>query len=154
MGMDVYGKNADRKSGRYFRNSVWWWHPLWEYCAMISEVAAAVEHGHSNDGDGLDAEASRLLSRELRAAIKSGATKAYAKKRKEEIDAMPDIECEICDGTGKRTEAPNVGAGNIPCNGCAGRGRRRPSGESYHFSVENVASFAEFLAHCGGFEIL
>jgi hypothetical protein len=31
MGMDVYGE-----SGNYFRNNVWWWRPLANYCQAIA----------------------------------------------------------------------------------------------------------------------
>jgi len=55
MGMDVMGMNATSEKGEYFRNNVWWWRPLWDYCLNEhGDIAGQVEHGHSNDGDGLD----------------------------------------------------------------------------------------------------
>ena len=36
MGMDVFGKNPTDEKGAYFRNNVWFWHPLWDYCLHLS----------------------------------------------------------------------------------------------------------------------
>ena len=30
--------------------------------------------------------------------------------------------CDLCNGTGKRQNPPNIGAGNYPCNGCESTG--------------------------------
>jgi len=55
MGMDVYGNAPTQKEGEYFRNNIWWWHPLADYIELVApDEAAACEHWHSNDGDGLD----------------------------------------------------------------------------------------------------
>jgi hypothetical protein len=55
MGMDVYGRNPTSKEGEYFRNNVWWWRPLAEYCMEVApEIAARCEGWHYNDGDGLN----------------------------------------------------------------------------------------------------
>lgn len=149
MGMDVYGKNATSEKGHYFRNNVWWWRPLWDYCCAVSFVAQQVENGHSNDGDGLDADDSRTLSETLWAEIDSGRTLAYEKAYNDRLAAMPDEECEHCHGTGKRFDAYVQG----DCNGCEGKGSKRPFATWYPFTVENVREFAEFLKDCGGFRI-
>ena len=58
MGMDVYGKNQESEKGSYFRNNVWWWRPLWNYCEELhGDITRKVDSGYSNDGDGLDADA-------------------------------------------------------------------------------------------------
>jgi hypothetical protein len=36
MGMDVYGKDAVSEKGEYFRNNVWYWRPLWNYCIEVA----------------------------------------------------------------------------------------------------------------------
>ena len=60
MGMDVIGKKPKAEVGQYFRNNVWWWHPLWEYvCEVPPALANRVRYGHSNDGDGLRARLAR-----------------------------------------------------------------------------------------------
>lgn len=156
MGMDVYGKDPASKRGEYFRNNVWWWRPLWEYCQAVTADAAEVKHGQTNDGDGLDAKASRQLAAELERMIESGQTQAYADARTARLKALPDVMCDLCKGTGTRNDQHFQG----PCNGCvtsedkgAKPGWKRPWDCAYPFSVENVKEFAEFLKDCGGFKI-
>ena len=56
MGMDICGRNPTEECGVYFRNTVWWWHPLAVYCITVApDICAACKHWHTNDGDGLDA---------------------------------------------------------------------------------------------------
>ena len=31
MGMDVYGRRPKSERGEYFRNNIWWWHPLADF---------------------------------------------------------------------------------------------------------------------------
>ena len=171
MGMDVYGKNATSKKGEYFRNNVWWWHPLWDYCLELhGDICDNVEHGHSNDGDGLDAYEASLLSDRLLSDIATGVTADYEMKYRNAIADLPRKDCDFCDATGIRTD--NVGVENgMPerelspevaiivgrthgyCNSCNGEGKVLPWKANYPFSVDNVREFAEFLADCGGFEI-
>jgi DnaJ-class molecular chaperone len=147
--MDVYGKQAKTEKGEYFRNNVWWWHPLWDYCCSVSFVAQQVENGHNNSGDGLGAEDAKLLAETLRAEIDAGRTLQYETEYMASLKAMPDEPCTYCDATGTRHDKFVQGT----CNACAGKGKRRPFATSYPFSVENVREFAEFLEDCGGFEI-
>ena len=44
MGMDVYGKKPKGEKGDYFRNNVWWWRPLWQYCASSAPELIDEEH--------------------------------------------------------------------------------------------------------------
>lgn len=154
MGMDVFGKSPVSPKGEYFRCSVWGWHPLWTYCEETApEITDKVVYGHSNDGDGLCAEDSIALSRHLREEIAAGRTAKYVRERNDRLASLPDERCRICDGTGRRLPPPEVGAGELPCNGCNSRGKVRPSGTHYGLDVQDVAEFAEFLSDCGGFEI-
>lgn len=149
MGMDVYGKNATSEKGQYFRNNVWWWRPLWNYCLSVSYVAQQVEGGHYNNGDGLDADDAKMLAETLFAEINAGRTLQYEQEYTAFLKALPDEECDLCKGSGFRTDAIVTGE----CNGCQGKGQRRPWDTHYPFSVENVREFAEFLQDSGGFEI-
>ena len=173
MGMDVYGKEPKSKTGEYFRNNVWWWRPLWDYCCevgaeVISEELA--EYGHYNDGAGLDAELSEALARVLLDELESGRTAEYERKHNEYLATLPRQECDLCGATGIRTDAVGVEMGQptkeLPaevailtgrthgwCNGCNGVGTRENFGMSYPFSTENVREFADFLLACGGFAI-
>jgi hypothetical protein len=182
MGMDVSGVAPASPKGEYFRNNVWWWGPLATYVQHVApELTGAYQYWHSNDGDGLDDVDSKLLAQILRSEIDSGRCQAYADQRAAELAALPRETCNLCDGTGVRTDEVGVAHGQpdmmiLPsetryglgdglnhdhprygqkgwCNGCNGVGSRESIRASYGFSVENVREFAEFLQDCGGFEI-
>lgn len=157
MGMDVMGRNATSETGTYFRRNVWGWRPLWSYVEdMHADIAAKVEHGQSNDGDGLDAEDSYELGLKLYNDIADGITARYVAERDAAIAAMPDKPCEYCGATGVRTDAVGVEMGMDQkkwCNACDGKGSVRPWEASYGLEVEDVREFADFLVDCGGFNI-
>lgn len=147
MGMDVYGKKPGARVGHYFRNNVWYWHPLADYCrAVAPEVALKCDSWHSNDGDGLDAEDARELAERLREEIANGNCEKYMQKRQEHLDALPEMDCTFCDG-GKKPKREK------PCTWCKGTGRQKDSRAYYSFDVDNVRQFAAFLEESGGFEI-
>ncbi|MGE5761853.1 MAG: hypothetical protein ACM37V_15995 [Gemmatimonadota bacterium] len=150
MGMDVYGKKPTAEVGRYFRNNVWYWHPLWDYVTEVSpDLAAKVEYAYSNTGDGLGARDSETLARILTAELDSGRTAEYESQYKATIAALPDDECWHCHGTGTWTEV----AVRTGCNVCAGTGKVRPWAAWKSFVADNVAEFRDFVAASGGFEI-
>jgi len=172
MGMDVSGKKPTSEAGKYFRNNCWWWRPLADYCCEVApELTAKCTYWQTNDGDGLNGKDSKTLAAVLRAEIAAGRTEAYASIRDVEHNMMPDESCIYCNGTGVRIDAVGIANGmhlkaipddaeNHPrvgatgwCNGCDGKGRKRPADTWYHFSVENVKEFADFLDDCGGFKI-
>jgi hypothetical protein len=171
MGMDVMGNNPISDRGDYFRNNVWWWRPLADYCLdNHGDIAEKCEYWHSNDGDGLDAYDSERLAQRLFADIESGKVDEYERRYNEERAALPRRECIWCDSTGIRTDgigqeqgmptrelSPEVqiltGRTHGWCNGCDGIGTQESLAMSYPFSKENVQEFAHFLAECGGFSI-
>jgi hypothetical protein len=159
MGMDVCGRKPTSERGKYFRNSVWWWHPLATYCTMIApEICAPCKHWHSNDGDGLDAAGALALAEALQKEINANRTDAFARRYASELEMMPDEPCYICAGTGMRKPVPHRGAcelkeGGIKCNGCQGTGYVRAWARNYPFLTDNVANFIAFLRESGGFVI-
>lgn len=170
MGMDVFGDAPVAKEGEYFRNNVWWWRPLWDYCRLAAPELTAKVSGHSNDGDGLGTADSLKLAAILQKQINSGETRRYQEARQNELNALPDEPCVYCNSTGIRTDHVSESLGmqnriiaspaNHPrlgqkgwCNGCDGKGYTRPFETSYSFSVENVQEFVNFLNACGGFKI-
>lgn len=170
MGMDVVGVEPRSERGEYFRNNVWWWRPLWDYCCEVAPELCEGVSGHYNDGDGLDAEGARTLAEELMRHVKEGNTAEYERQYNAQIAALPRNTCEFCEGTGIRSDKVGVDMG-MPskqlsqdvaiilgrthgwCNGCDGEGTQEHIGASYPFTVENVVEFAEFLADSGGFQI-
>ena len=164
MGMDVHGRAAEGSVGHYFRDSVWSWHPLWDYCCCVApDIISAdlARSGHHNDGEGLDGESSKMLAIVLMDEIDSGRCAEYELAYAARLAALPDEVCRICAGTGRRLPPPICGAGDDPCNGCGGddhagtpgTGKVRPNATYYPFNTSNVREFAAFLAACGGFEI-
>ena len=175
MGMDISGKNARTEDGTYFRNNVWWWHPLADYIGRVApHLYAKNEYWHSNDGGGLNASDSEELAQILKEEVSSGRAFRYECEYTAELKALPNVVCKWCDGTGTRGDAIGVSMGmvekicpdtdddNSPhpragqkgwCNACNGKGHERPFESSYPFNVENVQEFTRFLENCGGFEI-
>lgn len=170
MGMDVFGISPKTETGEYFRNNVWWWRPLWEYCLYVAPDICSEVHGHTNDGDGLDATEALQLSEILRTEIWSGNTLQYQKDYYQAIADLPRQKCTICNGTGIRDDQlgtdngwplkeldPEVqiltGRTHGSCNSCNGIGTNENWAASYPFSVDNVLKFAQFCAESGGFQI-
>lgn len=158
MGMDVDGLNPKNETGEYFRNNVWWWRPLADYCCEIApEVCSHCINWQSNDGDGLDEFFSLELAKRLKEEISSGRCKEYEESYMKELNDMPLLECKYCKGTGVRRDTIGISLKmpeNNTCNGCNGEGKVKPMDTWYPFSVENVVEFTEFLENCGGFKIL
>jgi len=171
MGMDVMGKNPTSERGAYFRNNVWSWHPLWSYCeTMHGKIAGKVKYGHSNDGDGLNAEDAAKLGQALLEDIADGTAQGYEQDYYAHLASLPFQDCNWCGATGIRTDDIGVSMGmptaELPeevaiivgrthgtCNGCRGAGQVESWEASYVFGVDNLREFAEFLIDCGGFEI-
>jgi DnaJ-class molecular chaperone len=85
----------------------------------------------------------------LQAKINDGSCAKYGADRKEELESMPDEMCGACNGTGQRDDEVIKGQ----CTKCKGEGKIRPFATWYHFEVENVQEFVNFLRDSGGFEI-
>lgn len=174
MGFDVKGKNDA------FHHNVWWWHPLWDFVITVADAKLTEEQkkgGHYNDGIEISAEQAREISDVLDKLIAEGKVKQYEKGYAAAHDAMPDEICELCKGTGVRTDKlveelykkasteqrskfkrrkfkrRSDGTLTMSCNSCEGKGKVRPFATWYSFSEENVKEFSEFARASGGFEI-
>ena len=168
MGMDVYGVTNDA----YFRNNVWWWRPLWEYCVELygDRMPDGGDWGHYNDGQGLDGNQANELADVLQAEIDSGRTAEYETNYRQRLADLPMTPCSFCNSTGIRTDAIGVehgmpdkelseataimvGRTHGTCNACGGMGKTASFQANYPFSVENVQEFVDFLRRSGGFEV-
>lgn len=171
MGMDVYGNNAKTKKGEYFRNNVWWWRPLADFvCETYPEIANSCENWHTNDGDGLNEEDSKVLGQMILNDINNGTVLRYHLERNKALAELPREDCIFCDKTGIRTdkvgitmgmdkielkseEAILLGRTHGTCNACGGHGTKEHWAIGYPFDINNAHEFAEFLIDCGGFKI-
>ena len=160
MGMDVYGKDPSSDQGEYFRNNVWYWRPLWSFCEFASpQVTAKVAHSQFNDGDGLNAEDTLILAKDIQRCIDDGTLNLWANDYQHYKDSLPLIECTYCNQTGLRTWEPNSFQNDTDqpiikkCNVCNGEGNYKHELYSYPFELDNVHNFLKFLESSGGFEI-
>lgn len=176
MGMDVFGKNPTSDEGKYFQRNVWNWRRLAGLaCTLAPEITTHCKYWQSNDGDGLNASQSRALADKLEEGVADGTVAEFIKMEDDEIAKLPREKCEICNGTGIRTDdigekngmpdkIVEVGPDNEDqdnprkglkgwCNGCNGYGSRRNSANMYGLDIESVAEFAKFLRASGGFQI-
>lgn len=150
MGMDLYGEKPMNSQGEYFRNNVWWWRPLWQYvCGLEILTDEEMTAGEFNDGKRIGKRKAIKIADTLEALVKEGKTKQYETARATMLKLLPDEPCEICNGTGKRDDEYVKGK----CNGCDGKGKRRPFSTNYGFNVDNVKEFIKFCRNSGGFRI-
>jgi len=155
MGMDIYGKKPTAEIGEYFRNNVWWWHPLWDYCCTIdTTLPEKVPYGHSNDGDGLNAKDARQLGFKLQEEIESGRALAYVEQYEKERQNLPKEDCKYCDENGERQWNQDNGKTiSKTCNACDGTKKVDSWEAHYPMNLDNIKEFTQFLQHCGGFQI-
>jgi len=155
MGMDVYGKNPTSEKGEYFRNNVWWWRPLWNYCCLVDpELDQKVPYGHSNDGDGLDSEGAKELGIKLQAEIITGRALTYVEQYEKARQAIPKEDCKYCDENAERTWQQENGEPYTKiCNACSGTKKVDSWEVHYPMNLENIKEFSEFLLESGGFQI-
>ena len=157
---DKYFKEDDKwndeNPGEYFRNNVWWWRPLWAFVSVVCNdilTEEDKERGEYNDGHEISESKANVIASRLQLYIDNGDAERWGEERQATLDAEPDEECNICEGTGNRQEPPETGAGYMKCNGCEGKGTKRPWDTNYPFDIDNVKEFAKFAAQSGGFNI-
>lgn len=152
MGMDVYGINPKSEQGQYFRASVWYWHPLWEYCEHLHPTLAnpqKVPYAHSNDGSGLKNIDATNLGKLILKDIQNGVAQKYISDRLEQLSSLPLEDCIYCETTGIR----HWDDGDKVCNGCQGLGKHKPFENNYYLELSVLEQFANFLIDSGGFQI-
>lgn len=146
MGMDVIGRKPKCDKGEYFRNNVWWWRPLWQFCCTVDpSLEDRVPYGHSNDGDGLKTqEECTELANKLRHSIQTGFANFYIEQRNLELADLPLEKCPRCENKQEAKET---------CMTCKGVGKIESIYRWYKLDLENIETFIAFLENCGGFQI-
>ena len=164
----------DVNVGHYFRNNVWWWRPLWNYCHVVAGdiiignlrvkkfkddengdtnyddyewVKAEYDEGHGNSGASLNSRNAKLLGNRLMEHIADGRTIEYQAEYEQYLNDLPDDDCGVCNGNNRGNTKKK------DCNRCNGTGKTKSFNKSYPFDVENVEAFALFCIESGGFEI-
>jgi len=171
MGMDVYGRKPKNEKGEYFRNNVWFWHPLWDYCLKLyPNVTKQCVDGHSNSGDGLSGSNAKKLAKLIKKDLENGTAQRYANEYAEWQKSLLPETCTHCTGTGiakkilvnsetlsgESITLQAIGSllnDDQKCKLCNGNGTRDNWHLSYPFSIENLQEWQEFLDNCGGFNI-
>ena len=109
-----------------------------------------MEAGDSNSGYEIsEATIDKMLSK-LMVELALQDHLKYEELYNKELADLPNEECSLCKGTGRRNDEHVQGE----CNGCEGKGDRRPWNTSYNFEHKNVEEFVAFLAESGGIKIL
>ena len=153
---EIYTEWEKENCGVRFRNNVWGWKPLWNFVtAVCGDILTEkdMKSGCYNAGHKISKTKANRIAKKLHSMIEGGLVKDYEEGYKVHLDSLEQIDCKICDATGKRQEPPEIGAGDRECNGCKGTGKRDDSEKSYPFSEDNVRQFANFCANSGGFTI-
>ena len=83
---EEYWKEEDQyqqaNPGVYFRNNVWWWRPLWDYCRYVAPELINDDlwsDGHHNSGDGLDDKNAKELGILLIKSFENGKFEEFEK---------------------------------------------------------------------------
>jgi hypothetical protein len=168
MSVDLIGRCTDNPAANYKGTTLamsWWeWRPLAIYCFAVAKDLCESSHHvvrwQSNDGHMTVTEA-LALGETLQAEIATGRAKAWVRTYQQELENAPDVPCTLCKGTGKRAARmlwawkPEAvpASGIVECDCCDGYGAHRPTQCNYPLHLDSIQRLADFLLHCGGFEV-
>jgi len=165
MGTTVHGLKPKHPVGEEFGRNVWGWKPLMDY---ISENHPKLEKFF--DKNRLTELQADKIADALFADITNGVAEAYATGFEKHQANLEEVKCEICDGTGVRTDEVGMEKGMTHmvldprlaqqyrrqigwCNGCFGKGTHKTTESAYYLELVDLQEFAEFLKNCGGAKI-
>lgn len=151
--------------GRYFRNNVWWWRPLWSfvchYCADFLSVADA-EAGSFNDGRKISKTKAVKIGKRISKLLADGTidkeereyelAKAKADVINKEVqEKLDELKETVKEKTGKDLTPANYPE---PYKSEWDDIYGNKSWDSdYPFNKDNLENFAKFCLQSGGFEI-
>ena len=151
MGMDL----SSIKNGKEFRANVWSWRPIWNLVRIEADLTdEEYESGSMNDGYEISEE--RAL--EIHNKLKKLDLKAIIKEYHHYLDTLPLEDCEICKGTGKRSDEHVKGK----CNSCNTKyskeegipvGKQKNWQTNYRMYQEHIEEFIEYCKESRGFQI-
>lgn len=140
MGFDVFGIEPENENGEYFRNNIWWWPRLWDFCCHITPEISEEDRnaGHHNDGLVINGEKHSSMIRNLKNAV--GEKEKYS----DWIEQTDEIY------SGKSHWSMMI------VESIAGQNAEvdvRPNKCRYPFDWQNVEEFLEFIKNNKGFKI-
>ena len=148
--MDVCGIKPVSETGSYFRNNVWWWRPLWQYCCVVGKDLIDEDTSAGccyNEGNGLNANDAAKLGVTLQAKIADGHTELWKNERELHLESLPDENCCVCNNNNRGYKKKKE------CKSCDCKGTVDSWQKSYPFDIENVENFSNFLINSGGFKV-
>lgn len=165
MGTTVHGLKPKHQVGEQFGRNVWGWKPLMDY---ISENHPRFEKLFEKNR--LTELQATKIADALFADIVSGLAERYTDGFEKHQAHLEEVKCEICDGTGVRTDELGMEKGMTDlildprlaaqlgrrigwCNGCFGKGTQKSTESAYYLELIDLEEFAEFLKNCGGAKI-
>jgi len=137
MGMDVYGIKPSAEKGRYFRNTVWYWSPLWKYvCEVCPDILSARDmiRGEYNANHKIPAKKATAVGKRLEQMIRTGKAQIHARRFR---------------GSKRITSRDSAALVNVKKISKAVGGKP----DKPKFTVKNLKDFAGFCLASGGFEI-
>ena len=150
----LYFKQMDEyenvNPGRYFRNNVWWWRPLWHYVSDVCDDILSEEdmNGcHDNSGYKITKSKAAKIGVKLTALVLDGSTQQWKDGYDKEVASLPKEPCFRCNGNNHGHNKKK------DCESCDKTGERENFHANYPFDVENVEHFAKFCIESGGFEV-
>ena len=162
---ELSDKADDENPGRYFRNNVWWWRPLWNYVCEQCQDFLTIEDmsgGSSNSGHKISNTKALMISRRLSKLIAEGLVDkedrnlslmvAKAQTSNQELKEQMDEITKKCH--------KEHGKDLVPANYPEPYYSKWKTLQSQHdwdadypFNSDNVKAFAKFCGQSGGFEI-
>jgi len=140
MGFDLLGIKPRNKKGEYFRNNIWWWPRLWDFCCHITPEISENERnsGHHNSGLVINDWKHQALIENLNQALRDKG------KFNEWIRNSEEHYRNISHWSGKIFGV---------LEGLDNKAKVMPQKPRYHFDWSNVEEFFEFLTNNEGFQI-
>ncbi len=110
------------------------------------------------------------MARLIKTAIADGSASAYIEKRNAYLAGLERPACDLCAGTGIRSDEVGVEHGmpdrELPiemklltgrshgfCNACSGEGKTDDWATHYFLDLDDLIEFSDFLENSGGFSI-
>ena len=163
---ELVDKQEEENPGRYFRNNVWFWRPLWSFvCQHCSDFISLkdADGGSFNDGRVISKTKANKIGKRLSELLADGTVdrncreyelaKAKADVHNKTVEEkLEELKKTVKQETGKKDIVPN----DYPTSYKEQWDEiyaTKSWDSDYPFSRENVECFATFCLQSGGFEI-